>query len=105
MFKLLHTCELSSGYHPKTNDQSECTNKTLEQYLRCSEFAYYKLEHSFTRYSPFFANIGYHPRWTMLKHLEFPTNPDVEDPLTRLQEIQAIILQNLCDTQNTGLIE
>ena len=36
MFKLLHiSVKLSSGYHPETNGQTERTNQTLEQYLRC----------------------------------------------------------------------
>ena len=35
----------------------------------------------------------------MLKHPELPTNPAVEDRLTRLQEIQDILLHNLCDAQ------
>ena len=36
LFKMLNvTCNLSSGYHPKIDGQAECTNQTLEQYLRC----------------------------------------------------------------------
>ena len=69
--------------------------------LHMAEFAYNNSEHSSTGYSPFFANIGYHPRWTMLAHPELPTNPAAEDRLTRLQEIQDILLHNLCDAQTT----
>ena len=117
LFKLFQTsCKLSSGHHPETNGQSERTNQTLEQYLRCfinyqqddwvdllhlAEFSYNNSVHSSTGYSPFFANIGYHPRWTIVEHPELPANPAAEDRLTRLQEIQATLSQNLCDAQNT----
>ena len=43
------------------------------------EFSYNNLIHSSTGYTPFFANIGYHPRWIMIEHLEILKNPIVED--------------------------
>ena len=88
----------------------------MEQYLRCfiiyqqdgwvdylhlAEFAYNNSAHSSTRNSPFYANTGCHPRWTMNMHLDIPTNPTVEYRLSRLQEIHATILHNLRDAQVT----
>lgn len=67
---------MSSAYHPQTNGQTERTNQTLEQYLRCytsasqsdwaslipaAEFAYNNSVHSSTGQSPFYANYGFHP--------------------------------------------
>ena len=117
MFKLLHiSVKLSSGYHPETNGQTERTNQTLEQYLRCfinyqqddwvdymhlAEFAYNNSTHSSTGYSPFFANTGCHPRWTMNAHPDVPTNPAAEDRLSRLQKVRATILHNLHKAQVT----
>ena len=37
----------------------------------------------------------------MLEHPEHPTNPDAEDWLTQLQEVQDILLHHLCDAQTT----
>jgi hypothetical protein len=56
-----------------------------------AEFCYNNSVYSSIGYSPFFANIGYHPRWMILEYPELPKNPAAEDQLTRLQEIQATL--------------
>jgi len=70
----------TSGYHPKGDRQTKCTNQTLEQYLcvYCNyqqdnwsellplvEFAYNNTPSATTSVSPFFANKGYHPNITV----------------------------------------
>ena len=70
----------TSGYHPKGDGQTKCTNQTLEQYLRVycnyqqdnwsellplAEFAYNNALSATTGVSPFFANKGYHPNITV----------------------------------------
>ena len=70
----------TSGYHPEGDGQTECTNQTLEQYLRIfcnyqqdnwskllllTEFAYNNTLSATTGVSPFFANKGYHPDLTI----------------------------------------
>jgi len=74
----------TSGYHPEGDGQTECTNQTLEQYLRvyCNyqqdnwskllplvEFAYNNAPSATTGVSPFFANKGYHLNITI--HFEY----------------------------------
>ena len=74
---LLH---FTSGYHPKGDGQTECTNQTLKQYLHvyCNyqqdnwskllslvEFAYNNALSATTGVSPFFANKEYHPNITV----------------------------------------
>ena len=66
----------SSAYRQQTNGQTERVNQCLEQYLRCycthlqdnwttllplAEFSYNNATSSSTRYSPFYANYGFHP--------------------------------------------
>jgi hypothetical protein len=71
---------LSSAYHPQTDGQTERVNQILEQYLRCTvsyqqedwvdflamaEFSYNNSVHASTKVSPFFANYGFHPRFSI----------------------------------------
>jgi transposase InsO family protein len=80
LFELLGVdIRLSSAFHPETDGQTERTNQTLEQYLRCTmnyqqddwldllsqaEFVYSNTTHALTGISPFFANYGFHPRFS-----------------------------------------
>ena len=71
---------LSSSHHPQTDGQTERVNQILEQYLRCSlsyqqddwvdllplaEFTYNNTLHGSTGVTPFFANYGFHPRFSI----------------------------------------
>uniref|UniRef100_A0A8C5WCE5 Gypsy retrotransposon integrase-like protein 1 n=1 Tax=Leptobrachium leishanense TaxID=445787 RepID=A0A8C5WCE5_9ANUR len=90
---------LSSAFHPQSNGQTERTNQTLEQYLRCyathlqddwldilplAEFAYNNQVHSSTRLSPFYANYGYHP--DILP--DIPLNTPVPEVANRLRPLR-----------------
>lgn len=71
---------LSTAFHPQTDGQTERQNQTLEYYLRCycsheqddwvswlplAEFTYNNSLHSSTKTTPFYATMGYHPKWTI----------------------------------------
>lgn len=66
---------LSSGFHPQTNSQMECTNQDLEPVLHCVveanhtiwsfhlpwiEYSHNSLTCSATGLSPFKISLGYH---------------------------------------------
>jgi len=68
--------KLSTTAHPQTDGQTERTNQTLEQYLRCyinyqqdnwvellplAQFAYNSAKTEATQESPFYANYGLEP--------------------------------------------
>ena len=70
----------TSGYHPEGDGQTECTNQTLEQYIRVycnyqqdnwfmllllAEVAYNNAPSATTTVTPFYANKGYHPNLTI----------------------------------------
>ena len=90
---------LSSAYHPQSNGQTERTNQTLEQYLRCfcsvsqddwssllssAEFAYNNFVHSTTNQTPFWANFGFHPSFLPDSIPEAPV-PAVQEHVTFIQ--------------------
>ena len=75
----------STSNHPQTDGQTERVNAILEQYLRCyinerqtnwvdllpfAEFAYNNTLQQSINQSPFFANYGFNPRFS----LEIPSN-------------------------------
>jgi hypothetical protein len=81
MRKLYHllgiTISSSTAYHPQLDSQTEHINQELEQYIRIfvsewqndwdtllplGEFTYNNHIHASTQHSPFFLNMGRHPR-------------------------------------------
>lgn len=95
---------LSTAFHPQTDGQTERTNATLEQYLRCflnyqqddwsqllplAEFAYNNTVHSSTNQTPFFALYGYHPRFSIHIPRVARHSPEAGKRLQLLQDIQA----------------
>ncbi len=103
LFELLGVdIQLSSVFHPEIDGQTERTNQTLEQYLRYTmnyqqddwlallsqaEFAYNNTTHASTGISPFFANYGFHPKFS-LKIPGDSINPSTEERATRLGQVQ-----------------
>jgi hypothetical protein len=95
---------LSTAFHPQTDGQTERTNATLEQYLRCflnyqqdnwsqllplAEFAYNNTVHSSTNQTPFFALYGYHPRFSIHVPRVARHSPEAGKRIQFLQDVQA----------------
>lgn len=93
---------MTTAYHPQADGQTEHTNQTLEQYLRCyvdynldnwsrllstAEFAYNNQAHEGTKSSPFFLEYGRHPRAgpTLVKHT---SRIDLNDIMQKRQDAQ-----------------
>ncbi len=110
LFELLGVnIRLSSTFHPETNGQTERTNQTLKQYLHYTvsyqqddwpallsqaEFAYNNTTHASTGISLFFANYGFHRRFS----LEIPrdsVNPSTEERAKRLGQVQHDLMAKL----------
>ena len=100
---------MSSAYHPQSDGQTERTNQTLEQYLRCfvsyhqddwysllplAEFAFNNTLNASTKFTPFYAYTASHPKFEFL----FPNEsvvPAAEDRLRKLQLVQQELKDNL----------
>jgi hypothetical protein len=98
----------STAFHPQSDGQTERTNRTLEQMLRHyvnyqqddwdlrlapAEFAYNNAEQSSTRMSPFFSDLGRHPRMAddlMVPH-DYHDNTAVENTASFLNRMNRIL--------------
>ncbi|SOV07708.1 uncharacterized protein UDID_19391 [Ustilago sp. UG-2017a] len=96
----------SSAYHPQLDGQTERVNQVLEQYLRgysnhlqtnwsdllpLAKFSYNNAEHASTQLTLFFANYGYHPRFSFdntdpASLPPFPAARSYTDQLKQLHE-------------------
>ncbi len=66
--------------------------------LSQAEFAYNNITHASTGISPFFANYGFHPRFS-LEILGDSVNPSAEERATRLGQVQQNLMAELKLTQ------
>lgn len=103
----------STAFHPQTDGQVERTNALLEDYLRhyvsedqtnwadllaLAEFSYNNSASSSTGMTPFFALLGYHPRfnsWTGSSG-----RPAADEFVRRIQEIQELLQENLVQAKD-----
>lgn len=98
----------STAFHPQTDGQVERINALLEDYLRhfvssnqddwsmwlaMAEFSYNNTPSSSTKFSPFFAIQGYHPRYNSL--VASSGVPTADLFIAHLQEIQTQLQDNL----------
>ncbi|XP_077145081.1 uncharacterized protein LOC143807434 [Ranitomeya variabilis] len=97
----------------ETNGQTERTNQTLEQYLRCyvsylqddwlellplAEFSYNNSQSASTKFTPFFANLGYHPCILPRSLINSPV-PAVEERLTEMRQNLEVLKESLTTAQ------
>ena len=107
---------LSTAFHPQTDGQTERTNQTVEQYLRIycnyhqdnwskllslAEFSYNNAQHASIGCSPFYANYGYNPRFTieLSQFSKYPV-PAAEEMATRLKTIHEDLIELIKVAQN-----
>ena len=102
LFQTLGTStKFSTAFHPETDGQMERVNQILEQYLRCmisyqqddwikflpmAEFAYNNTLHTSTSVTPFFANYGFHPRFSIAIPVG-SVNPSAEERARLMKEV------------------
>jgi hypothetical protein len=103
---------LSTAFHPESDGQTERVNQTIEQYLRTfcdylqtdwadllplAEHAYNSTHHASIGMSPFYANVGYHPRLAL--DLKATTVPSAREQLKRLKNIHELARENILKAQ------
>src|SRR5258707_9213530 len=103
----------TSGYHPEGDRQTERANQVLEQYLRVytnyqqdnwatllpmAEFTYNNATNATTGVSPFFANKGYHPEFTVDPQVE-TSSAEAQAFMADLERVQAELKENIAQAQ------
>src|SRR5204862_7314389 len=105
---------LSTAFHPQTDGQTERMNQTLEQYLRIycnyeqdnwvnllplAEFAYNNSHQPSIDCSPFYANYGYHPTFSI--NLRFPVSAPAAKALAdSLHSTHERLIENVKSAQD-----
>jgi transposase InsO family protein len=103
---------LSTAFHPETDGQTERINQTIEHYLRnycdhlqtnwsellpIAEFSYNSTFHSAIGMSPFFANLGYHPRLSVT--ITRDSVPEAREFLEHIKSVQKRAAKNMTKAQ------
>ena len=103
----------TSRYHPEGDGQTECSNQTLEQYLRIYsnyqkdnwaellplvEFAYTNAPNATTGVLPFFANKGYHPNISVFPECNM-TSTQAHDYAIDLDSLHQFLWEEMANTQ------
>jgi hypothetical protein len=103
----------TSGYHQEGDGQTERMNQTLEQYLQIycnlqqdnwytllpiAEFCYNNTPSSTTGVSPFFANKGYNPAFTVHYKYEL-ASLKAQELVTDLRELHSKLRINIQEVQ------
>jgi hypothetical protein len=101
--------KLSTAYHPQTDGQTERTNQTIEQYLRCYvnhqqdnwvqllPMAQFSFNNTTSRLglSPFYANHGYHPNLDRQKRGLVPIAEKANITVEKLKKLHQMMQSEL----------
>jgi hypothetical protein len=105
---------LSTAFHPQSDGQTERINGILEQYLRMysdylqtnwssllslAEFSYNNTSSTTTQMTPFFANYGFHPRFSATIR-DVPA-PAAQDHIKHLKDTQALCRSTMAHAQDS----
>jgi hypothetical protein len=106
---------LSTAFHPQTDGQTERMNQTAEQYLRIycnyqqdnwtsllslAEFAYNNAHQPTIDCSPFYANYGFHPKFTINLRSPSTSVPAAKALAENLRSHHDDLIENIKSAQN-----
>ena len=107
--------KLSTAFHPQTDGQTERMNQVIEQYLRIycnyqqdnwsnllslAEFSYNNAHQSTIECSPFYANYGYHPQFTVDIRQASLSTPAAKSLAESLQSLHEQLTENIKSAQD-----